>query len=347
MTAHGHQRHSTGTGNRIILGSTGEFRQAQGHQLLDTAEEFAHDLVGIGPILMNLHTGMSALQAIHRQLHAGAIDCSTLNGHGNGASGTAGAGNGEHTLLLGVDVNQGTSLKFGQVDAGGTFHAGLLIHGNDHLQRRMGNGLVCQDGQCISQSNAIIAAQGRPLGEHIAAIVRHIQALGLQIDGTVLILFANHVHMALDNHRGMILHAAGAFLEHNHVVQLILHIPDSMLLGKGHQIVADGLGIARSVRDGTDFLKISKYCRRLQTCQFHSLHNGRSFILYRVPILPRRAEKVHQNGNEAEGNPSASQYPVFSYTRCRDRARTIHTRAIHLVQVASFLSQELVLFLPM
>jgi hypothetical protein len=107
----------------------------------------------------------------------------------------------------------------------------------------------------------------------VGAVVLHIQTVGLHIDGAVGILITDHVHMALQDHRSMILHAAGTFLEKDNVVVFILNIADIMLLGKGHQIIGDLLGVAGAMGNGAEFFKIAKYVCRFQTCQLYSIHN--------------------------------------------------------------------------
>ena len=210
---------------------------------------------------------MSALQALHRQLDAGAVDRVPGERHGDGTPGTSGAGHRKDALLLGIDVDEGTALEGCQIHTGSTLHTDLFVHGDDDFQRRMGNGLIRQQRQSVGHSDAVVTAQGGATGKDIAAIVGHIQTVGIHIDGAILILLADHVHMALNNDRLMVLQAAGALLEHDHIIQFILEIPDAVLLGKGHQIIGDQFGIPGTVGDGTDLFKISKNRRRLQTCQ--------------------------------------------------------------------------------
>ena len=100
----------------------------------------------------------------------------------------------------------------------------------------------------------------------------HIQALLGHVDGTVGILFADHVHVSLQNHRLVVFHAAGAVCKQDHIVQGILHIAQVVFPGKGHQIVADLLGVAGTMGHGADLLKIAKHCLRLQPGQFFGFH---------------------------------------------------------------------------
>ena len=78
--------------------------------------------------------------------------------------------------------------------------------------------------------------------------------------------------MTLDDHRLMILIAAGTLLKHNHIIQFILHITDAMLLGERNQIITDHLGVAGAMRNGTQLLKIAKYRRRLKARKLDRIH---------------------------------------------------------------------------
>ena len=265
------------SGNGVVLCAAFQLGDAERHDLLHSAQQLTHHLVGIGPLLVDLHAGVAALKAFHRQLDAGTIDHSALQRQADGGSCATSAGNREDTLFLGVQIQHGASFQPGKIDAGSAEHTGLLIHGDDDFQRRMGNGLIGQNGHGISHSDAVIAAQGSTTGENIGAVMGHIQALSLHIDGAIRILVTDHVHVALQDHRGMILVAAGTFLIEDHIIQFILLVTDAVFLRKRHQIVADGLGIAGTMGIRAEFFKESKNGCRLQTGQLNSIHSVRSF----------------------------------------------------------------------
>ena len=278
MGTHGNHVGGTGTGDGVVLGAACKGSQAQGHQILDTAHELAHDLVGVGAVLVDLNAGVAALETINSQTDAGAVDSTALASQGDGSGSTTCAGNGEDALFLGIDVDQGAALQIVQVDDRSAQHANLLVNGDDDFQRRMGNGGVGHQSQSKGNGNAIVAAQSGALGVDIAAIVGDIQALGGHIDGAVGILLADHVHVALDDDGIVILVAAGAILENDHIVGLVLAVAQAVLLGVVHQIVADGLGVAGAMGNGADLLEIFKDSGRLQARQFHFVHINNSFI---------------------------------------------------------------------
>ena len=122
-----HSNHTdlTGTGNCIVLGAAHKGRQAQGHQSLNTAHEFAHNLVGIGAVLVDLRTGVTALQAIHTQTDARTVDRTASGIHRDRSSGTTGAGNRENTLVLGVQVQQESTLQLRQINGSSADSVGM------------------------------------------------------------------------------------------------------------------------------------------------------------------------------------------------------------------------------
>ena len=235
---------------------------------------------------MDLHTGVSALQAVHHQPHTGAVNSSALNRQSDLTAAAAGAGHSKDTLILGVDVNESPASQVGQVDTLSSEHTRFLVHGDDHLQRRMGNILVSQQRQRISDSDTVIAAQRCTLGKHKLAVMGHIQAVGIHIDGAVGILFADHIHMPLQDNRRVILHTAGAIAENDHIIKFVLLIPQTVGLGKIHQKITDPFGIAGAMGDGADLLKVEKHGRRLQAGKLRKFHISSS-------IQQKKATEIH------------------------------------------------------
>ena len=74
---HSNQGCFAGTGNGVILCAALQLGQAQGHQFSNTGKKLTHHLIGICKILVDLHTGVAALQVFHNQLNARAVNCPT------------------------------------------------------------------------------------------------------------------------------------------------------------------------------------------------------------------------------------------------------------------------------
>ena len=224
VNAHGNQGCLAGTGDGVVLGAAGQGSQPQRHELLNSRHKLAHELIGVGAVLVDFRAGVAALQAGDGQADAGTIDGPALHRQRNCGSGAAGAGHGEDAFVLGIQVNQGAALQHGHIDGISAQHTDFLVNGDDNLQRRMGNGLVGQKRHGVGQGNAVIAAQGSTLGEDIAAVMGQVQALNGHVQGHIGVLFADHIHVALEDYGLMVFHAAGALPEENDVAHFVLNI---------------------------------------------------------------------------------------------------------------------------
>ena len=195
----------------------------------------------------------------------------------------SGAADGEHALVLRVDIQHPASLQAGHVNAHGPVHARLLVHGDDRLNGGMGQALVIQHRQCHSHGDAVVAAQRGPLGIDKISVDGQIQPLTGHVLAAVRRFLAHHVHVTLQNHRLRPLVPGGGVLKDDDVVQRILLIPQAPLPGKLRQPVADGLGVARTAGNSAHLLKKVKYPSRLQMLQ--NCHIHRSFSLYGISPL--------------------------------------------------------------
>ena len=57
----------------------------------------------------------------------------------------------------------------------------------------------------------------------------------------------------------MLLIAASTLTEEDHVVKLVLDIPQTLLLGKAHQVIADLFCVSGTVGVGTQLFKKAKF----------------------------------------------------------------------------------------
>ena len=91
----------------------------------------------------------------------------------------------------------------------------------------MGNVLCVQNSQRIGHGNAVVAAKGRALGAHIAAVYDRVDGILLKIQRAVGGLVAHHVQKAVG-------------------------------LGELHAVVAQCLFVVGGVRNAADLLKVIK-----------------------------------------------------------------------------------------
>ena len=149
----GHQGHGGG-GNGVVLQAAADGDHPQGRFLLQGVQDPAQQHAAVGAALVDLRAGVTAHQAGDGDLlHRGAEGTA---GHGQAAvgPGAAGAADGENALVLGVHVQHPAALENGHVQALGAVHTGFLVHGEDGLDGRVGQGIIVQYGHGHGHCNA-------------------------------------------------------------------------------------------------------------------------------------------------------------------------------------------------
>ena len=213
---------------------------------------------GVGAAFVNLGAGVSAHKADHIRLYGGAGHRNTGNGQMAFNAASACTACGQHPLFLGVDVHQNPALKVGKIHGRCTQQAHLLADGQHDLQRRVGNVLCVQHSQCVGHGNAVVAAKGRALGAHIAAVYDRVDGILLKIQRAVGGLVAHHVQMALqDQARLLLVSGCGRCLD-EHIAHLVLTAGKAVGLGELHAVVAQCLFVVGGVRNAADLLKVIK-----------------------------------------------------------------------------------------
>ena len=260
-----HHRVAAGADHVVKLTALEVGNPQRTQPLHGAVQHTADEVIAAAAALVDLRAGVTALQTADGHGEAHLIGQRLLHG-GYEAVGpqTAGAGDSEHTLLLGVQIQQAAALQVGAVQRHGAVHARLLVHGDDHLQRGVGQGVVRQNGEGGGNGDAVIAAQRGLFRPDIPAVGGQIQTLPGHVLGAVLRLGADHVHVALQNNGGGIFIAGGGVLPDNDIVAVLLPVPQAKLLGHGHAQVTDDLGVAAAVRHGAQPFKIVENRLRLQ-----------------------------------------------------------------------------------
>ncbi|VWM25082.1 Uncharacterised protein [Collinsella intestinalis] len=228
----------------VVLGATVEAHQGGltgDHEALDDA---GHDEVAVAALEVDVGTGVTAEEAgnLKREDATGLVLAGDRAGVGDNDA--AGAADGGHALLLGIEVDHGAGVDLGLVEGLGAHEAGLLVGGEDALEGRMGQGVVIEHGEHERDRDAIVGAQGGAIGGKDAVGHHEIDAvLGeIVLDGAEFV--AHHIDMALQHDGGLVLGAGGGGLLDDHVVDIILIDPQAVVLGERHQVIADPLLVA-------------------------------------------------------------------------------------------------------
>ena len=254
-----HQRDAAFFGNDILLCAAGQCQNGVVHAIFgQQCQPAAQQSNGVGTALVDLGAGVSAHKADHIRLYGGAGHRNTGNGQMAFNAASACTACGQHPLFLGVDVHQHPALKVGKIHGRCTQQAHLLADGQHDLQRRVGNVLCVQNSQRIGHGNAVVAAKGRALGAHIAAVYGRVDGILLKIQRAVGGLVAHHVQMALqDQARLLLVSGCGRCLD-EHIAHLVLTAGKAVGLGELHAVVAQCLFVVGGVRNAADLLKVIK-----------------------------------------------------------------------------------------
>ena len=254
-----HQRDAAFFGNDILLCAAGQCQSGVVHAIFgQQCQPAAQQGNGVGTALVDLGAGVSAHKAGHIRLYGGAGHRNTGNGQMAFNAASACTACGQHSFFLGVDVHQNPALKVGKIHGRCTQQTHLLADGQHDLQRRVGNVLCVQNSQRIGHGNAIVAAKGRALGAHIAAVYDRMDGILLKIQRAVGGLVAHHVQMALqDQARLLLVSGCGRCLD-EHIAHLVLTAGKAVGLGELHAVVAQCLFVVGGVRNAADLLKVIK-----------------------------------------------------------------------------------------
>ena len=173
--------------------------------------------------------------------------------------GTAGTACQQYAFFLGINVQHPACLDLRQINGCRTQHADFLIGGQHNLQRRMGNGRVCQNRQGIGNRDAVITAQCGALCPDPFSICPQIQSLLLQVKRAIRFLFTDHIQMPLQHDRLRLLHARSPRCKQNDIVAVILPVIQTMLLCKTDAKITDRFCIAGAVGNPAQLFKHFKY----------------------------------------------------------------------------------------
>ena len=160
-------------------------------------------------------------------------------------------------IVLRVEVDEVLAREhpLAQLESAG--EARLLVHGEQRLQRTVLRLGVDQHGQRRGHADAAVGAQRRTLGTHPAVLDARADGVVLEVELHVGVLLAHHIHMGLEDHRGLRLVTRRGGLAHHHVANGVFPVFEPVLLGERHEVLDDlalALRGARHLGDGVEQL---------------------------------------------------------------------------------------------
>ena len=191
--------------------------------ILEEAEE---QLNRIRTLQVNIATRVTALAALdlNAQSDIAFFGLHRLIGESRLAVDTSGATYIEFAFGLRVQIQQVFTFEPTAFEIIRSIHAGFFIDREERLQRRMNRILISQDSHGGSHTDTVVCAQRCTIGRYPFAIILDIRLdrIFLEIERFIRVLLGHHIHVALEDHTGTILHTRRSRFTNEHVADLIL-----------------------------------------------------------------------------------------------------------------------------
>ena len=143
--------------------------------LTEPVQKTPGQLVGIAPLAVDLHSGMSAFESADLHQKPLSLYLNLLHRDLAGKPESPGASRGQPVVLLGIQVDQHRPFEPGQINVRRAVHADLLIYRKERLHRRVFQGIAVQYGQSHGDGDAVVRPQGGVLCRHIAVLNHQFQ----------------------------------------------------------------------------------------------------------------------------------------------------------------------------
>ena len=162
------------------------------------------------------------------------------------------------SFCLRIKIDKSSSFQNTAVQSYRTKKTNLLVNRKKYFKWRMRNICTVKKSKAIGNCNTVIATKCSSVGCYVAVFYRNVQSILCKIMIYIRTFLAYHIHMSLDdNSRGFLISWCARLVD-DHIVHLILHIFESMILCKFHKVITDLFRITGTMRDFADFLKIIK-----------------------------------------------------------------------------------------
>ena len=260
-------------GNGVVQSASLYVGYQDGHLLQFLIQEAEEQFVGIGTLFVDIVTGVTARQALHAKadeelaLRRGLL----LVVEGGRSATTAGTGDKDFALVLRVEVDEVLARHEVVLHALGTGQAGLLVAGEDALQRTMLQTVVGQNGHLHGHANAIVGSQGGTLGPHPFAIDVGLDGIAVEVELAVGILLAHHIHVALQDDGGLALHPRRSGFAYDDIAHLVATSLQAQLLPILEQEVYHPFLALGGARHLVHLCKALKHTLGFQHCFAHNI----------------------------------------------------------------------------
>ena len=162
---------------------------------------------------------MSALQSLYGHCHCDVllVGLHFLVVQGCCDVHTSGAADDQLSFVLRVEVEKDFACEHARLQAVCSYHVGLLIGGDESLQRTVLQCLVLHDGHDGSHADTVVGTEGRTLCLHPFAVNPCLDWVVLEVVYHLWILLRHHVHVCLEDSRLAVFHSRCGRLAHDYV----------------------------------------------------------------------------------------------------------------------------------
>ena len=165
----------------------------------------------------------------------------------------------ENALGFGVHVNHLAAFQRADIERVRAQKANLLVNGKYGFHTGMCDVIGIENGQRHRNSDAVVTTQRGALGTDEVSIDFQIQPFLVHILGAARLFFAYHVQMTLQNDGFRLFVTGRGLFDDNDIVVGVLMVFQIALACESRAPVADGLGVAGTMRDGAHLLKKTEY----------------------------------------------------------------------------------------
>ena len=130
-----------------------------------------------------------------------------------------------------------------------TKQADLFLNRENAFQRRMRNRLIFQNCEHIGNTVSVVTAEGGAACFQPAVFDIEVQRIFLKVVFNIIVLFADHVHMRLqDDGLTLLITGRSRLIDHD-IPDMILLVRQVMGFCEGADIIADAFLVAGSARN--------------------------------------------------------------------------------------------------
>ena len=263
------------TRNGIVQVTAVNLTQTQVAPVQETHQVTVQQLVRIRTVLVDVISRVTAGQSLHCHTEKEITFWSRYHRTRiyRSSSRTSGTTDKEFSVVFRIQINQDISIHETFFQCKRTCQARFLIHRKQTLQRSVLHIVRSQHRQFGRHTDTIVGTQRSTLCLEPFSVDIRLNRILLKIVFRILILFADHIHMRLQNHCLQMLLARSRRFYNQYVSCLIHLILKSSCFRKIHQISPDLLLLFRRTGHLTDFFKIPEQDGRFQIFFFHKISN--------------------------------------------------------------------------